>query len=302
MQMYQDLLNRLQGVRPRGKSSWMALCPSHDDKTPSLSIRQTDTGKLLIYCFGGCDLQSALSSVGIDWRSSGNYQKPTQAELAAIKAQRQKEKEEQAAQYQMDAIWSRKQWDEFKFSDSKNPYCQRKQIQPHGCKTGAYIPREKKTGRLLHQYATRNCLVVPMYNAIGELMNLQFIFPAKPANDRPDKSNNPGQKQGCYFPIGELTDTILICEGFSTGASLYEHFGLYTLVSFGKGNLAPVARIARAAYPNHEIVIAGDNDLDGDGQLKAKAAALSIGGKIMIPPTPGHDWNDELNANKKGAL
>ena len=41
----------------RSGSGWMAKCPAHDDKTPSLSIGETD-GKVLLrtndylYCFG----------------------------------------------------------------------------------------------------------------------------------------------------------------------------------------------------------------------------------------------------------
>jgi putative DNA primase/helicase len=246
--------------------------------------------------------QDFKTNAFIKWSVHGGKFQLSAAELEQIRQAKEQRQKEIETQYQRDAILSRKQWDELEFANSSNPYCKRKRIQPHGCKTGTHIPRQKETGKLFHQYSVKNCLVVPMYNAAGELMNLQFISPTKPANDRPDKNNNRGQKQGCYFPIGEPTDTILICEGFSTGASLFEHYGLYTLVSFGKGNLAPVARITRAAYPNHEIVIAGDNDIDGGGQAAATAAALSIGGKIMIPPTTGFDWNDELNANKKGAL
>lgn len=33
---------------------WMACCPAHDDKTPSLSIREGLDGTLLVHCFAGC--------------------------------------------------------------------------------------------------------------------------------------------------------------------------------------------------------------------------------------------------------
>jgi DNA primase len=32
-----------------------ARCPAHDDRTPSLSIRDADDGKVLVRCHAGCD-------------------------------------------------------------------------------------------------------------------------------------------------------------------------------------------------------------------------------------------------------
>ena len=48
-----DLLTLLEGIR-RTRSGWMAKCPSHTDKNPSLSIREGEDQRLLLYYFGGC--------------------------------------------------------------------------------------------------------------------------------------------------------------------------------------------------------------------------------------------------------
>lgn len=51
MKTVQDVLGRLQKVRERKPGEWMACCPVHDDRTPSLSIR--DSGRIPdLYCFG----------------------------------------------------------------------------------------------------------------------------------------------------------------------------------------------------------------------------------------------------------
>ncbi|MEQ9335158.1 toprim domain-containing protein [Thalassobaculum sp.] len=34
---------------------WIARCPAHEDRTPSLSIRDADDGNLLVHCHAGCD-------------------------------------------------------------------------------------------------------------------------------------------------------------------------------------------------------------------------------------------------------
>lgn len=45
-----NFLAKLDKVRPRGGGRWMASCPCHDDRTPSLSIRD-HSGTILIHCF-----------------------------------------------------------------------------------------------------------------------------------------------------------------------------------------------------------------------------------------------------------
>lgn len=60
------LLSRLDKVRPAGRGRWMARCPAHEDKTPSLSIRETDDGRLLLHDFGqGCAAVDIVSAVGL---------------------------------------------------------------------------------------------------------------------------------------------------------------------------------------------------------------------------------------------
>lgn len=150
-------------------------------------------------------------------------------------------------------------------------YLIRKHIQPHG--TRIY----------------KGALVVPIHNEADRLVNLQFI-----AADGTKRFLSGGRKRGCFFTIGSLTHTLLICEGFATGASLHEETGQRVVVAFDAGNLLPVAKNIRELSPGMEIIVAGDNDLSGRGQAKATEAALSISAKVLIPPTPGTDWNDYL--------
>lgn len=62
------LLTRLEGVRPAGPNKWLARCPSHADRTPSLSIREADDGKVLVHCWSGCDPEAILAAAGLTWR------------------------------------------------------------------------------------------------------------------------------------------------------------------------------------------------------------------------------------------
>lgn len=219
------------------------------------------------------------------WREDGQQSKLSRADLAAIEAakiQRQKEQVERHKQAAQKACQLSKG---AIYADSNNEYCHRKNIRPHGCKTIG-------SGRL------KGVLIVPIFDANNKLVNLQFIQP-----DGTKRFLSGGKKKGCFFIIGEATDKILIAEGFATGASLFEYHGLQVYVAFDAGNLESVAEIVRAKRPEAEIIICGDNDESGIGQTKARAAALAIGGKYIIPPTHGHDWNDEINARKlEGAV
>lgn len=48
------LLARLDAVKPTGPGRWLARCPAHEDRSPSLSIRELDDGRTFVHCFAGC--------------------------------------------------------------------------------------------------------------------------------------------------------------------------------------------------------------------------------------------------------
>ncbi len=55
-------------------TGWAARCPAHDDRTPSLSIRDADNGKVLIHCHAGCEQEQVIAilrSRGL-WTGSGS--------------------------------------------------------------------------------------------------------------------------------------------------------------------------------------------------------------------------------------
>lgn len=62
----ENLLSRLQKVKPTGRGRWTCLCPSHDDRSPSMHIKLEDDGKILINCKAGCDVYDIVGAVGIE--------------------------------------------------------------------------------------------------------------------------------------------------------------------------------------------------------------------------------------------
>jgi hypothetical protein len=61
------LLDRLDAVKQTGPERWLARCPAHEDRTPSLSIRQTED-KILIYCHAGCHVEDILAAVNLSFQ------------------------------------------------------------------------------------------------------------------------------------------------------------------------------------------------------------------------------------------
>lgn len=59
------LLSRLERVRRTGNGRWISRCPAHDDKGPSLAVRELDDGRVLLHCFAGCEAQNVLDAVGL---------------------------------------------------------------------------------------------------------------------------------------------------------------------------------------------------------------------------------------------
>ena len=68
-----ETIAKALGGRKAG-GGWMARCPAHDDRTPSLSIGDAGDGKVLVRCHAGCDQErviSALRSRGL-WPENGS--------------------------------------------------------------------------------------------------------------------------------------------------------------------------------------------------------------------------------------
>ena len=171
-------------------------------------------------------------------------------------------------------------WDKTS-SCTRHPYLKNKGVQLYGL-------REDRNGNL----------VVPLL-IDGKISTLQFI--------RPDGSKvllskkKGGVKQGATYQIGTGSgDTIYICEGYATGASIYEATEGIVFMAVDAGNLIPVAKNLRKTYPEHKFIFCADNDQNRPenntaydvGFQKAAAAARITNGLVCMPTKPGQDFND----------
>jgi len=194
-------------------------------------------------------------------RSHSSEELKALKELAeSITKQREAEFADEAieAARNADRIWSEAT------PTTKHPYLDLKGIQP-------YIARESNGN-----------LVIPLFNS-DKITSLQFI------NEEGKKRFLKGGKvTGSHCTIGEITNSapICICEGYATGASIHEATSIPVVIAFNAGNLLKVTQSIRNQHPNHEIIIAGDDDWESKsnvGRNAATEAAEKVMAKLIFP-------------------
>ncbi len=77
------------GARRTGNGRWLARCPAHRDRLPSLSISSGRENRVLVHCWAGCDLAAVLKAAGLTFQSlfpAGPP--PTKAQRDALDRQR----------------------------------------------------------------------------------------------------------------------------------------------------------------------------------------------------------------------
>ncbi|MEJ7815967.1 MAG: hypothetical protein WKF53_12410 [Rubrobacter sp.] len=60
------VLERLKGVQAQTNGQYKAMCPAHEDRTPSLGIKEGDDGRVLLKCHAGCETEVVVRALGLE--------------------------------------------------------------------------------------------------------------------------------------------------------------------------------------------------------------------------------------------
>lgn len=165
-----------------------------------------------------------------------------------------------------------------------------------------YLLRKRIAPRYLRELG--NILLVPLHYD-GELVNLQRIHP-----DGTKRFLRGGRVGGCHALLGlpEPGQTLYLCEGFATGASIHEATGHAVACAMNANNLLAAGHQLRRLYPDSPLVIAGDDDRKTEakgrgnpGRTAALRAASALGCAVTLPQFPPgaplelSDFNDLAN-------
>lgn len=148
---------------------------------------------------------------------------------------------------------------------TSHPYLEKKGVSPIGIKINE-----------------ENQLLIPIGNVDGQIRGIQYI------NENESKYYLKGmEKKGNFcmlnphtndpLRVNEIPSKILICEGYATGASLYEATGFHVVIAFDSSNLEDVAKNLKTKNPNTDLIICADNDYAHTMVVKGKKVLYNIG-------------------------
>jgi putative DNA primase/helicase len=164
-----------------------------------------------------------------------------------------------------------------------------------------YLER-KAVGAYGIHFPKPGTIFIPMRDAADTVRGGQWI-----SDDGTKRFLAGTKKKGAFHRIGELDPTgeLWLCEGYATGATVYEAVEQPVAVAFDAGNLLAVADDLKALYPELRPVVAADNDPWKDpkrnpGVQAARKVVQKYRARVAIPdfsnvdlgenqPT---DWND----------
>lgn len=172
-------------------------------------------------------------------------------------------------------------------------YEQKKKIKTYGAKYN-HNPIDK-----------RGSLIKDIIDIDGKIHSLQYIW------IMPDGSSKKyfltwGKLEGNFSLLGKLVngEPITVCEGYATQCSIFEakeKKEAIVAALFAK-NISAVVKILRKTFPDSDITIAADNDIEkkeNTGKNAAIEAAQKFGCKIALPEFPKDKSHDPSDPNKK---
>lgn len=272
-----DVLARLEGVR-RSAGYYIARCPAHDDRNPSLSICESESGKALLKCFAGCSFEAIRDALGerpgrqsFGFPASGPH--PALDDAKRTEIARRIWRESRPATGTLVEVYMRSRGItippplSLRFHPSlKHP-------------TGVFAP----------------AMVAGVQNREGRIVAIHRTW-LKPdgsgkADVEPQKAML-GPCAGGAVRFAKPSETIALAEGIETALSALQATGIPTWAALSTSGMRSIQLPAEV----QGIILIADGDQPGEAA--ARAAALRFireGRKARIArPRTGRDFNDLL--------
>jgi putative DNA primase/helicase len=282
------LLGRLEGVRPAGPNSWVARCPAHDDRNPSLSVSVKE-GRVLVHCFAGCSADAVLGAVGLTWRDLRGAD--PWAWRAPLPSRPRPKPEPEAPSPEdlerWEALWER--------AKPGHPILAR-YLRARGLSL-----EPPPTLRVV--YLKGEPVMVARVEGPGGLLGLHLTILEPDGRGRKEKRLAKGSKPkgGAIrlFPL-EAGQPLALAEGIETALAVREVTGWPVWATIAALFMKEVV----VPHEVKEVVVAADHDPAGIDAAHALARKLLQGGKrvrMAVPPEEGDDWLDVLVKSGAGS-
>ena len=290
-----EAIARALGGRRSG-GQWMARCICHDDKTPSLALREGEGARLLVHCFAGCDWRDIL----MELKRRGLLDHDGREDQGKEYVHQDNEKR-QSTSHHGRAIASR----------AMDIFCKAAPLP--GSLAEHYLRGRGLVPELLDHDAVRfipstsswppaMVALITDFRDASKVLGLQFTPLKLDGTGRLDRIFLKGStpKGGVVRLVNdaEVTTVLGLGEGLETalGAMTTMHRAkrlvLPTWSALNKNNLAQLPLVCGI----ERLYIFGDNDASGGGQkaaneLATRWAAASRQAYVVLRNEIGKDWN-----------
>ncbi len=277
----------------RSGEGFVANCPAHDDKTPSLSIAKGDDGRTLIKCYAGCETRAIVTKWGLkmsDLFDEGQESQPR-------RATRQKKPK-----------LASKRIDQDKILRLKNALTDEARIELEDVR--------KISGEIIEKYEMgiasfngEDRIAIPIRDDGGQVVDVRRWLPPAQRKDESAKILHWAKGYGGarLFPIDQLEyDDILFCEG-ELDALAGISAGVHAITLTAGAGAAFLKDDARR-FAGKNVVILMDNDDGGRQGARKRARALApYANSVKVAEWPtgrAERWDvtDELSKFGKASL
>jgi len=266
----------------------LCRCPAHDDRTPSLSLKNGADGRLLAYCHAGCnftDIMDGLSRLGL---TEGHRIIPAVDPVMLARRAARERAEAKRKSRQAYTLW--------------------KAAEPiRGTLAEAYLRARNITGSLpdtlrfhpavWHPSAQRLPAMIALVEGSNEFsVHRTYLTAGKAvkASVLPSKAML-GSVKGGAVRLSRSAGDLVVAEGIETALSLSSGLITSSCTLWAALSTSGLKCLHLPSTPNR-LTIAMDGDRAGReaGNVLAQRA-VALGWIVSLLPAPeGRDWNDML--------
>jgi putative DNA primase/helicase len=280
------IADALVGKR-QSDGGYMCLCPAHDDKTPSLSLKDGDKG-VLVYCHAGCSQEAVIAALSAKGLWPEVEPEPTREPPAAK--------------------WARRAWEKARLLDScvAHPYFLGRGLDTRRFADLHHAIRIDPKAHHKDSDTTGPAVIVAATDNDGVVWAIQRTYLR--ADEAAKRGVEPARRslgpvKGHAVRLGPQSTTIMIAEGVEdamTGALAMD-------LAYGAWGCAGDKMMPNLAFPARvtEVIILSDNDAPGRKQSAIAAGVFKATGKhvrIAYPPEGTKDFNQLIEGKADAGL
>jgi hypothetical protein len=270
----------------------VCFCPTHENfNTPALSVSLSDDGRLLLYCFAGCDFRKILGALRQRGLVEGKGCLSQQPSTSPVQLS-----QSNADEIEKRAFQARRTWNGAR--------------AVHGTVAERYLRGRGITASLpttlrFHPEAWHGpsskrlpALVALIQDGKGFAIHRTFIRPdGRGKADVPPGSAKMmlGQAHGGHVDMGCNGDALVVAEGIETALSVASGLLPFRATIWAALSTSGIRTLALPSKPGR-LIIAADGDAAGVAAADAlRNRAVQSGWDAKTWPAPnGQDWNDVL--------